>query len=147
VTEVGGAAPDGIWGGVVAMDAQRYGVLAHLAGAALLELRPYPVPVNEASGDERKAVYVGVNRGGYACYAGQTRPPTVITNAAGRRVGQHMQDPSKREEWREYWTFPLVEDTDAHHVDQFERAICARLGLPLRNRRWRRHRSFGRSTE
>ena len=131
----------GVWVGVVRMDEDRYRVLGRLAGAALVEMRAYPVDVGEPSGDECKAVYVGVNRSGYACYAGQTRPPSVGRNAAGRRIGQHMRDTSKRTEWCQYWTFPLADDTDDRHIDAFERAVCARLGLPLRNRRWRRRRT------
>ena len=129
-----------VWAGVVEMTEERYRVLAGLAGAALTELRPYPVAVGQPSGDERKAVYVGVNVSGFACYGGQTRPTRVFTNAAGRRIGRHLRDDSKRSEWAEYWTFPLADDTHPDDVDTFERAVCARLGLPLRNHRWRKRR-------
>jgi hypothetical protein len=123
------------------MSVERYRVLARLAGDALVEFRLYPVPVGEPSGEEQKAVYVCINRRGFACYAGRTRPDTVHTDAAGRRIAQHLRSPSKRDEWCEYWTFPLADDTEPHDVDEFERAVCARLGLPLRNRRWRKARS------
>jgi hypothetical protein len=131
------ASGGGVWSGVVVMDELRYRTLARLAGDALLELRPYPVPVGQRSGDERRAVYVGVNRSGYACYAGRTRPSAAPADAAARRIRQHLLEASKRAEWCEYWTFPFEETADARDIDDFEPAVCARLGLPLRNQRWR----------
>jgi len=126
-----------VWPGTVAMDRGRYLALAALAGVYLLDHWVDTFAASEPSGDEERAVYVVENGAGLACYAGQSRRGPQA-GAAGRRVGEHMREPSKASEWARYWVFPLKADTPDAVVDTFERAVAVRLGLPLRNRRWRR---------
>ncbi|MEU4090213.1 hypothetical protein [Streptomyces aureus] len=85
-------------------------------------------------------MYIVVNADGIACYCGRTRPTRLLHHgAAVTRLRQHTTDArSKREEWAKYWVLPLLPYTPDEFVDQLERTVQARLGLPRRNRRWRR---------
>ncbi|MFI7640554.1 hypothetical protein [Nonomuraea sp. NPDC049400] len=122
------------------MTTERYAVLARLARPWLEEFRCCPLGVEEDSGREERAVYIVINADGMACYCGQTRPTRVLgRGAALARLRRHTTEArSKREEWARYWVLPLLPDTPDEFVDWLERAVQARLGLPRRNRRWRR---------
>jgi hypothetical protein len=136
-----GHAPVRAFPGVVRMTAARYTDLARLAGPWLIEPRPVSCVAHETDGGEEKAVYVAVNHAGYACYAGQTRPRPMGTGAAWRRVDRHLREPVKAEEWAAFWVLPLRHDTPKAALDALEADVCARLGVPLRNMRWRRRAS------
>jgi len=125
------------------MTPERYAALAALAGEWLLEHRDMPVPVGERSGCEQRGVYIAVDVQGRACYAGKTRPQLRPAAALAGRVRQHQTEPSKRAEWAAYWALPLRSDTPPWAVDRLEVDVCARLGLPLRNRRWRARAARG----
>jgi len=135
--------PGGVWSGVVKMTEGRYRMLATLAGSDLLVARPYAVSIGELSAGEQKAIYAAVNLSGYVCYVGQTQPSSRSDHVASGRINQHLTSESKREEWAAYWVIPLQESTSAAKVFRLEREVCARLGLPVRNRRWKaRERAF-----
>ncbi|TDD03135.1 hypothetical protein E1181_21400 [Saccharopolyspora terrae] len=123
------------------MTPDRYAGLARLAGPWLEEYRDCPILLDQCSGSEQRAVYVVVNEDGRACYCGKTRPTRVLRHgAAVIRLRQHTRlGSSKREEWAAYWVLPLLPETPDTFVDWLERTIAARLGLPLRNRHWRRN--------
>ncbi|MFH8469511.1 hypothetical protein [Streptomyces sp. NPDC017991] len=122
------------------MTPDRYTVLARLAHPWLEEFRCCPLAIGEDSGREERAVYIVVNADGMACYCGRTRPTRLLHHgAAVTRLRRHTTDArSKREEWAKYWVVPLLPYTPDEFVDQLERTVQARLGLPRRNRRWRR---------
>ncbi|WP_344406906.1 hypothetical protein [Streptomyces longisporus] len=111
-----------------------------MAGPWLEEYRCCPFSLGDDSGHEERAVYIVVNADDMACYAGRTRPTRLlrrgaaVTRLRGHTTGAH----SKREEWARYWVLPLQPDTPDEFVDWLERTVQARLGLPRRNRRWRR---------
>ncbi|WP_329033883.1 hypothetical protein OHT61_00150 [Streptomyces sp. NBC_00178] len=130
-----------VWQGVATMTPERYAVLASLVGPWLEEYRDSPIWIGEDSGNERRAIYIPVNGEGVACYCGRTRPERALCGgAASVRIRQHMTESrSKREEWSAYWVLPLRADTPAVVVSELERTVAARLGVPLVNRRWRRH--------
>lgn len=129
-----------VWSGVVSMTPDRYEALAQLAGPWLEEYRCCPLDIGEDSGREERAVYIVVNSDGLACYCGKTRPTRFLRRgAAVTRLLEHTaRAPSKREEWAAYWVLPLLPDTPDEFVDWLERTVQARLGLPRRNRRWRK---------
>ncbi len=131
------AGPVKVWPGVVQMNENRYRHLAQLAGTHLVELRPYEVRAGDGGTDERCAIYIATNHSGHACYAGQTRPQDAH-DAAARRLRQHRRAPSKADEWRGYWVIPLDDRTTQADLNRIEREICARLGLQVRNTRWRK---------
>lgn len=124
--------------GVVAMTEARYRHLASLAGSWLLEPRAVAYAVSEDSGGEERAVYIAVNDAGLCCYAGQSRPRPDGRSSAHRRMRAHLREPVKAAEWSQYWVLPLRHDTPGPVIDELEDAVCARLGVPLRNTRWRR---------
>jgi hypothetical protein len=127
-----------VWGGTVAMTPAVYRNLARLAGDALLDLRPYPQLVDDCGGGEERAVYIVETAGGFACYAGQTRPGRVdARGVGGARLAVHLRSPSKRAEWARCWVIPLRYDTDDTIVDRLEVAVCTRLVLPVCNRTWK----------
>lgn len=129
-----------VWRGTVQMNEERYTMLAGLAGRWLEEHRPAPVPMTSrsvAAGGEQRALYVVVNAEGYACYAGQTRPPSAGSGVASRRLGHHLREQSKRQEWAAFWVLPLRDDTPDGVVNSLERDVCARLSVPLQNRTYR----------
>jgi hypothetical protein len=127
-----------VWGGIIAMTPAIYRNLARLAGDALLDLRPYPQPVDDCGGGEERAVYIVETAGGYACYAGQPRPGSVdARGVGGARLAAHLRSPSKRAEWARCWVIPLRYDIGNTVVDQLEVAVCTRLMLPVRNRAWK----------
>lgn len=125
------------WTGVVSMTQARYEGLATLMGSKLTEHRPEPIPIGEPSGDEQCALYVAVNAGGWVCYGGQTRPSVLKENAAARRISQHLFEADKAESWTHYWVFPLDPNIHPDDLNQLERDLNARLGIPLRRRRRR----------
>ncbi|MFC7310020.1 hypothetical protein ACFQVC_38110 [Streptomyces monticola] len=129
-----------VWTGVVPMSPERYAMLARLAGSWLEEPRPWSVRIGTDSGRERRAVYVAVTAEGLACYCGRTRPRSALrAGAAALRIRRHCREnASKREEWAAYWVIPLVAEVPEAEVDRLERAVAARLGLPLRHRHRRR---------
>lgn len=122
------------------MTPERYEALAGLAKPWLEEVRCAPLDIDEDSGREERAVYVVVNNDGVACYCGKTRPTRFLRRgAAADRLRQHTAGAdSKREEWRAYWVLPLLPNTPDPFVDELERTVAARLGLPRQNRRWKR---------
>lgn len=122
------------------MTPDRYDALAQLARPWLEEHRCCPLKLGEDSGREERAVYIVVNSHGMACYCGQTRPTRLLQRGATiTRIRQHTTGArSKREEWAAYWVLPLSPETPDEFVNWLERMVTARLGLPRRNRRWRR---------
>ncbi|CAM5289212.1 hypothetical protein GCM10010329_81150 [Streptomyces spiroverticillatus] len=129
-----------VWSGVVTMAPDRYTAFARLASPWLEEFRCCPLDIREDSGREERAVYIVVNSEGLACYCGQTRParPQCRGVAAARLHDHRTTSRSKHDEWARYWILPLLPDTPDEFVDRLERTVQARLGLPRRNRRWRK---------
>lgn len=126
-----------VWGGVVLMTEAVYDALAAALPVPLLERRAQLVPLSRCTGGDRKAVYVAVTAGGYACYVGQAQRPPDILGAAARRLANHRSEPSKGTEWVGYWVLPLPNNTTKPLLNDCERTVAGILGVPLRNRRWR----------
>lgn len=127
------------WTGTTSINERSYLHLARLAGSWLSELRASPEILGKSPswsnplGDEARAVYIVVNRYGKCCYVGQTRPTSRAENVAAIRLGQHMSEPSKQENWTSYWLIPLRADTPSTFVDLLEKRIALRLMIPLRH--------------
>lgn len=127
------------WTGATIMTEPCYLYLSSLAGKWLLETRPNSEKLGTLSswsnprGDEARAVYIVVNRHGKCCYVGQTRPTRRAENVTAVRLGQHLKESSKRENWSNYWVIPLRSDTPNHVVDLLEKQIAVRLMIPLRH--------------
>lgn len=126
-----------VWPGTARMDRDMYRAMAARATGYVTVLTPYETALTELAGIERCAIYIVVNRAGHVCYVGQTRSGVNGDGAVHERMRQHLRDASKADEWRSCWVIPLDDRTPQGHLDRIERDICARLGVPLRNRRWR----------
>jgi hypothetical protein len=119
------------------MDETVYDALAAALPVPLLERRAVCVPLSECTGCDRKAIYIAVTKGGYACYVGKTQRPPDARGAAARRLSGHRADPSKAVEWTGYWVLPLPKQTHPDLVADCEQTVASILGVPVRNRRWR----------
>lgn len=126
-----------IWPGTAQMDRDTYVAMAACANGYVETLIPYEFALAELEGIERCAIYTIVNRHGHVCYVGQTRSGTNGDGAVRTRLRQHLRDPSKTAEWQTCWVIPLSDTTPQATLNRIERDICARLGVPLQNRRWR----------
>ncbi|CAN5286436.1 hypothetical protein BH09ACT12_BH09ACT12_04940 [soil metagenome] len=127
-----------VWRGTARMDRDMYLAMAARATGYVTTLVLYPNALDDLDGIERCAVYIVVNRLGDVCYVGQTRSGVNGDGAVHERMRQHLRDPSKADEWRMCWMIPLDDRTPQTDLNRIERDICARLGVPLQNRRWRR---------
>lgn len=120
------------------MTPERYDAIAAVLPAPLLERRAVCVPLEECTGDDHAAIYIAVTASGYACYVGQANRQPDRHGAAARRARSHRAEPSKASEWAGYWVLPLPTETPQAMIDAAELRTASLLGLPVRNRRWRR---------
>lgn len=126
-----------VWRGTARMDRDTYLAMAARATGYVTTLVPYANALDDLDGIERCAIYIVVNRDGHVCYVGQTRSGVNGDGAVHERMRQHLRAPSKADEWRTCWVIPLDDRTPQPDLNRIERDICARLGVPLQNRRWR----------
>ncbi|NUR97546.1 MAG: hypothetical protein HOV67_20105 [Kribbellaceae bacterium] len=127
-----------VWSGVVTMTPERYDAIAAALPTPLLERRAICVSLAECTGDDHAAIYIAVTASGHACYVGQANRQPDRRGAAARRAANHRAEPSKVTEWAGYWILPLPNETHQAHIDAAEVRVASMLGLPVRNRRWRR---------
>lgn len=130
-----------VWTGVLKMTPERYDAIAAALPAPLLERRAYRADLQECTGEDHVAIYVAVTESGYACYVGQANRQPDRRGAAARRAGEHRTEPSKDAEWAGYWVFPLPDGAGEALIRAAELRVASMLGVPLRNRRWRRAQS------
>ncbi|MGH3726503.1 MAG: hypothetical protein ACRDUS_20540 [Mycobacterium sp.] len=119
------------------MSPGKYRQLADALGPAVdrSHLMPYPIAVTQNSGDETVALYIVENARGRACYGGQTAPAGRLPGAAARRLRQHLRERPKARSWSRYWVIPIQEGVDDGTLNELERALNARIGVPLRRKR------------
>jgi len=128
-----------VFPGWVEMTPERYALLAEAAGEWLDgPPRDSGSAVGTSSGYEQRCVYIVANRDDLVCYVGKSAPDDLGTQAAHRRILQHLRHWAKAEEWSTYWVLPLRCDVPETVIDRLEREGCRLFGVRLRNRMWRK---------
>ena len=108
------------------MNRSEYRRLSVYAGSGLLRPHPWPVPATVPFPLRfEAAVYVAVDAEDVCRYVGSVSRPD---GGLAARIAEHLDDPVKRQRWRQVWVLPLRPELTRSEVRRIEGVVGAHLG-------------------